>query len=108
MFVSAPSEKREIRPRSRSFMRACVTRELRAASAWVERFSSTSAAILPNNSERKRRFAASSGVQACASHTGAAFDLPLAHASPLVRWAKRACAVKMSRFAVACAFFWKA
>ena len=41
-------------------------------------------------------------------HAGAAFDLPLAHVSPLVSWAKRASPVWMSRFDVACAFFWKA
>mgnify|MGYP007070997935 CR=1 FL=1 len=69
MFTSASKEKREIRPRSRSFIRGCVTPHVAPASACVHPFVSMTSVICRMSAARARKFAACSGVSANASHT---------------------------------------
>ena len=69
MFTSASREKRETRPRSRSFIRGCVTPQWLAASVCVHPRWFTSAAICRISSARAAKLAACSGVSAMASHT---------------------------------------
>ena len=68
---NASIEKRETRPRSKSFMRGCVTPHWPAASACVQPLYFTMAAICRISSARARRLAACSGVSAMASGTRA-------------------------------------
>lgn len=69
MLTRASSEKRLMRPRSRSFMRGWVTPQRRAASACVQPLAVTRAESARASSARARRLAASCGVSANASKT---------------------------------------
>jgi hypothetical protein len=69
VLTKASSEKREKRPHSKSLMRGYVTPQCFAAATPTQLLSSTTAVILSINCERRRRFAASSGVSAIVSYT---------------------------------------
>jgi hypothetical protein len=85
IFTSASSEKREIRPRSRSLILGCVTPARLAASACAHRRLPITAAICCISSARARRFAACPGVSAIASHTLAWLSLFSFHTSLQLR-----------------------
>ena len=69
IFTSASNEKRETRPRNKSFIRGCVTPQWLAASACVQSRRFTKAAICRISSARALRFAACPGVSAMAFQT---------------------------------------
>ena len=112
ILTSASSEKRDARPRSRSFMRGCVIAQRRAASVCVQRLvsseqwprsvASTNGRDLLHQRRASAQIFRPLGKSAGASHTEL---LALNIVSHPLQFRKRSCAISVSVLDVRCALF---